>query len=319
MLGVLIIDLLNEKHTQAIKALHKAVDELPLLPSSVNKLIALDSSDVQYFDEVQQLAELDPIFTAKLIAVANSAASSPVTKITSIQHAITRIGADQINGLAAAFAVSKIFIPTQQRELDLWEHSIQVAVAAQSMASMAKSFEINPETAYLCGLLHDIGRFVLFNKIADGPIKIDEKDWGHPEELVALEQQTCGLTHATLGGFAAEKWDLPSAISNAIRNHHNYEYSTTTQKEKKETELLQLVQMADYFSMFLMKNPDLFLLADDDLQQLIEQQCTHPSWEKPPISPQLLRQEAFNIFDKANQTIEGLGIHTNNNVQPEEA
>lgn len=279
-----------------------------MLPSVVSKLIALSIEDEQYFDKVQQLAEWDPTFTVRLIKLANSAANVPVSQITTIQHAISRIGTRQIKGLATAFAITKIFVPTKQSEIDLWVHSIQVAVASQAIAKMAPSLKINPETAYLCGLLHDIGRFILFNKIPEGPALIDEKDWDSPEKLVETELQTCGLNHAVLGGYAAEKWDLPTEVSNAIRNHHRYIYPSSNQVEKKESSLVQVIQVADYFSILLMKDPDVILLPEEELQQLLKERCTHVSWETLPISPSRLQGEAQNIYKKAVLTINGLGI-----------
>lgn len=297
-----------EQREKMLREINKAIDELPLLPSAITQLMALSISDERYFEKVKELAEQDPTFTVRLIKVANSVANAPLSQITSINHAISRIGTRQIKGLITAFAVAKVFVPTNKSERDLWVHSIQVAVASQSIARMATYLNIDQEEAYLCGLLHDIGRFILFNKIPGGPVRIDEKNWEDLDQLLVAEKETCGLTHATLGGYAVKKWGLPSQIVNVISNHHSFHYLTLTQTEKKEAMLVKIVQMADYLSVLLMKNPDILSLPVEELQQLIEDKCIHVSWDAPPVTSFLLQNEARNIYDKASKIVSGLGI-----------
>ncbi|NOQ94149.1 MAG: HDOD domain-containing protein [Methylophaga sp.] len=298
----------TEHRQRILRDINRAIDDLPMLPTAVSELMSLSISDDLYFEKVKTLAEQDPTFTARLIKVANSAASAPISQITSISHAVSRIGTRQIKGLITAYSVSKIFVPRNNSELNLWVHSIQVAVASQSIARMATRLKISPEQAYLCGLLHDIGRFILFNKIPDGPVRIDETDWESPEKLLEAEKEICGLTHAALGGYAAKKWGLPREIANVITNHHLYHYLTLTPEEEKESRLVQVIQMADYLSIILMQTPDILSYPPEKLQAIIEQRCVHPLWKTPPISPYLLQSEAQNIYDKASKIVDGLGI-----------
>jgi len=299
----------NDKREQVLPEIHNAVDELPLLPSAVCKLMGLSISNEHYFEYVQQLAEQDPTFAVRLIRQANSAAQSPTSEITSLKSAVARIGALQIKRLLTAFSVAQIFIPTNKSERDLWAHSIQVAVTAQAIARLAPNNRIDPEQAYICGLLHDIGRFVLFKKIPEGPVWIDEQDWGNPVELLIAEQEACGLDHAELGAMASKRWALPEDISTVISKHHNYTYTTLTALDKKMTNLIKIVQMADYFSMQIMKKPELLNLPAEELEIKILEKCLHSSWDHPPVSPALLQEEAVNIYEQASETLEELGIH----------
>lgn len=299
---------INEERQQKINVINKAIDDLPVLPAAVAQLIALSMSDELYFEKVKKLAAQDPTFTARLIKVANSAANAPIHQITSISQAVSRIGTRQIKGLITAFAVAKIFVPKNHSELNLWVHSIQVAVASQSIARMATKLNIDQEEAYLCGLLHDVGRFVLFSTIPDGPVRVDEKDWDTPEELLTAEKQVCGITHAKLGAYAVKRWGLPSDIAHVIANHHVYQTCTLKPQERKEADLIQIVQMADHLSVLMMRDPEALSLPPKDLQQLIEDKCVHSSWDCPPVSPFLLQKEAKKIHDKASEIISGLGI-----------
>jgi len=254
------------EHQKMVIEINKAIDDLPSLPSAVSKLMALSISDSHYFDIVQEVAEQDPTFAVRLLKVANSAANASISEITSISHAVARIGTRHIKELILAFAVAKIFIPRNDSERNLWVHSIQVAVASQTIARISSHLGIKPEEAYLCGLLHDIGRFVLFNKFPEGPIRIDEKDWESPEKLLEVEKEVCGINHATLGAYAAKKWGLPHEVTNVISNHHSYDYLTLTPAEIKESKLVQIVQMSDFLSVLLMKNPDILVSSPEEIR-----------------------------------------------------
>jgi len=299
---------IDEQNQQNRSKVDEAIHELPTLPSAIAQLIALSISDDRYFEKVKELSEQDPTFTSRIIQIANSAANAPIEQITSISHAVSRIGTRQIKGLITAIAIAKIFVPKDQSELNLWIHSIQVAVASQAIAQMVTKFNVDQEQAYLCGLLHDIGRFILFNVVHDGPVRIDEKDWEEPEKLIDAERKVCGLSHAKLGAHAAKIWGLPSPITNVIASHHEYDYQTLTPQEGKEAFLVQIVQMADYLSVLMMREPDIVSLPPEELQSLIEDKCVHASWNCPPVSPLLLQNEVKGIHDRAARIIRGLGI-----------
>ena len=80
-------------------------------------------------------------------------------------------------------------------------------------------------------------------------------------------------------------------------------------KGKKEAIMVQVIQMADYLSVLMMKNPDIISLSPEECQQLIEDKCVHVSWSSPPVSPFLLQQQVPNILEKASKIIEGLNIN----------
>lgn len=300
--------LLDEKRQRIKNKIDKAIDDLPVLPSAVAQLMSLSTSDENYFEKVKEIAEKDPTFTARLIKVANSVANSPIHQITTISQAIARIGSRQIKSLISTFAIAKIFTPSNQSELNLWVHSIQVAVASHTIAQISSAREVDPEQAYLCGLVHDIGRFVLFSVIPNGPVRVDERDWDTPEQLLNVEKDVCGATHANLGGYAVKRWGLPSQIANVITNHHEYHYLSSTAQEVKETHLIQIIQIADHLSVLMMRDPDVLTLPPAELEKLIEDKCFHSSWDKPLVSSFLLQKEAQNIHQTASKIISGLEI-----------
>jgi HD-like signal output (HDOD) protein len=150
-------------NTLTLADVDKKLEDLPLLPSVVARLLALSPSDEEYFEKVVALAKEDPPFALRVIRLSNAASSSPASVITDIQRAVVRVGAHQISGLIASMAVMRVFFPRTQRERNMWVHAIRTAVAAKAIARMVPTLKVDPEEAYLCGLLSDVGRFVLMD------------------------------------------------------------------------------------------------------------------------------------------------------------
>lgn len=295
------------------KEIDAEIDALPTLPAVVSELMGLDISDENYFDKVQRLAENDPTFAIRLIRQANTVQNASLTQISSLEQAITRIGTRQIKGLITTFSIAKIFIPSNKSESSLWEHSVEVAVAARAIAAMDNQIQIDPEQAYLCGLLHDIGRFILFRIIPDGPVRTDEKNWKNPDQLVLAEQEACGLNHAELGSRACKKWGLPEDISVAIARHHDYKtYPNSSVPEQKLSQLTKVVQIADHLSMLLLSDSkfEILDLAEEDLYSVITENCMHSTWDNPPIDFRKLCDEMKNISDSADELIKELNLPT---------
>lgn len=299
------------KREQMRLEVRKEIDQLPLLPKALSQLMALSIEDEHFFELILELAEQDPTLTVMIIRQANTVGNASISKTSVIKRAVARIGARQIKNLLTIASVAQVFIPRNKSESDLWLHSVQVAVASKAIARMLTGSNIDPDQAYLCGLLHDLGRFILFKNIPDSIVDIDEKDWDSVEQLIIAEDEVCGMNHAELGALASVRWALPNDVSAVIRLHHSYDYDTFTTSDKKMSNLVKIIQMADRFSVGILREPDTLNLSSKELEAKIAAKCIHSSWSSPPVSPALLQQEAVHIYEKANNIVKGLGISFN--------
>lgn len=183
-------------------------------------LMRLDPDDTAYFTKVVSLIGRDPAYAARVLRAANSAYSAPVGKITSLAPAITRIGVTTAVNLVVADAVVTVFAPRLEWERSLWIHTLGSAQLAKVLVPYYPSRGIDPDTAYLAGLLHDIGRFILYTEAPEELRVVEETQWESPEILAAAETSICGYTHAELGFAAARKWRIPDELATIIRHHH---------------------------------------------------------------------------------------------------
>ena len=283
--------------------MEEKIDELPLLPQVLVKLLQLNQTSDDYFDDFELLVKEDPTFAVRVIALANSASSAPVTPITSIRDAITRMGVATISSLVASLAVQKVFMPTRPGEVRLWTHAVCTACAAEELAKTAKAIRVEPGQAYLAGLLHDIGRFVMMEHASAELQSVDESNWDTPEELVAADVEVYKYTHCELGFLACEHWGLPTAISQVVRDHHA---DLPAKIEPGSVEALTYcVQVADCLSIFVLEVEG---LEPAEIRERIASDCVIETSDGSGIEVEEVYASVGSIQDASAHLLNGLGI-----------
>ncbi len=163
----------------------------------------------------------DTAMAVRLLRIANSALYNFPTKIETVSHAITIIGSKQLRDLLLACSVIKMFddIPEALVSMELfWRHSIAVGVTARILAGMRR--ENNVERFFVAGLLHDIGRLILFTEATKQMQHIVKEAAERQQLLFKIEKELMGFDHAKLGGLLLKTWKLPSRLIDAVQYHH---------------------------------------------------------------------------------------------------
>lgn len=242
---------------QYAAAIQKNIAALPLLPSVVSQLLVLSPDDDNFLDEVYHLARQDPTFSIRLVQyAAKTCRSSQMAEKFSLKHAIARLGSRQIASIVASLSLMDSFEPGNQSDRNLWVHSVQVAVVAKKLVEVMPDLHLESEIIYLGALLHDIGRFIIFQAVPEGPSRIDEDHWMTPAALLNAELKVCGVDHVWIGREACARWEIPRAITDIVANHHNYELPAETLEERLLCQRVGVIQIADFFSVCLMNQPD---------------------------------------------------------------
>ncbi len=133
--------------------------------------------------------------------------------------AVNALGNQAIHMLVVVYAASDSFSGKDRRsptDRALWEHSVAVALAAREISSTLGMR--GGEEAFLCGLLHDIGKLLLLRHDAQLYAQVAECD--DEQEMLQREQTIYGYTHAQIGALVAKRWNLPEEVSHAIYYHH---------------------------------------------------------------------------------------------------
>lgn len=234
------------------------MEELPVLPAVVVRLMGLDAESEQFFEDVLNVASEDPGLALRVISIANSASSAPRAPVDTLQGAVVRLGATHVAELVTSVAITRVFVPRSFGERDLWHHAIEVATACRALIRRHPVDGVTHEQAYLAGLLHDVGRFVLFDQAPEFIQEVDDLAWTTPDEMVAAERNICGIDHADLGGQVCSHWSVPDRVVAVVRYHHGPLDAVSAEVRG----LLETVKLADWLSIWHRHHDD-----EDDMEE----------------------------------------------------
>lgn len=196
---------------------------LPTLPTAVARLAALLDDETAGAADFEKIVKPDPALTANLLRLANSAFFGARRQITSVRQAIALMGVRRVFELAASASFSRVLpnrIPGYEIDAKgFWRHSVAVAVLAEHLVKRAGRRP--PEMTFTAGLLHDIGKLAIGSVLVEESEEILSRMWGSDVSFVQAEKNVIGTDHTEVGDVMAEEWNLPLAVSWAIRWHHD--------------------------------------------------------------------------------------------------
>ncbi|HEX5804140.1 MAG TPA: HDOD domain-containing protein [Azospira sp.] len=175
-----------------------------------NKLRDPDAS----LRDIARVVRLEPLVSAKILRVANSAAYNPMGKqVTEIEAALNRVGINLARTVALAVAMDQLLQSKGLADFadisqGLWTHTLQTTAAARVLAR--RLTRINPEDALLAGLVHDLGAFYMLYRAAQyEELRI------RPDTVKYLIAQW----HESIGESLLTALGLPEMIVEATRDH----------------------------------------------------------------------------------------------------
>jgi len=212
---------------------------LPAFPRVVTEILETLEDDGATLNTLSRLVETDPVITARIISVANSAAlgGRHTGELRNVQMAISLIGLAKVKQIAIAVSLSE-FARKSQMTSYYWEHSVAVAITAHELGRFT---HVSGDYAQVAGLLHDIGQLwmahaypVEFQKVRSA---LDIAKRG----IIDVERHFFGTDHCVIGAILASHWGLPTPVVAAIRYHHD---PTPAIEEK----LVPLIHVAEVLS-----------------------------------------------------------------------
>lgn len=163
----------------------------------------------------------DPGLSTRVLKVVNSALYAFPKRIETISQAVTVVGTGQIKDLALATSVISIFKDVPKDLVNMvgfWSHSLACAVGARVLAGHLR--EHNVERFFVAGLIHDIGRLVMYMAHGEGSRRALELARETGVSLHEAEREVFGFDHAQVGAVLLESWNLPGCFKEAVACHH---------------------------------------------------------------------------------------------------
>ena len=207
--------LVSNSVDQDLESARQRIASLPVLPvldPRLPQVLAQTDVDLQY-QQLRELLRVDPALAARVLKVANSAFYGSRT-ITSIDRSLTVLGAVAVAGIAMVARFDATSVPAgraSQALLHLRRHSLLTAVAAKRLAARSGDPLWDPESAFVLGLLHDLGWLVPPQIAGELPLE--------RESLPATEPDGPG-EHSVLSAALFAHWQLPVQFIDAVRDHH---------------------------------------------------------------------------------------------------
>jgi putative nucleotidyltransferase with HDIG domain len=194
---------------------------IPMLPEVAARVITLASNPEVTISHLSQVITKDQVLTTRLLSLANSAYYTASIDVSTVPEAIMRMGAAAVRNLAVTLCVTSrmrdrsVYGPHGQLLVD---HGIGTAYVARLVADDAGA---DPDQAFLCGLLHDIGKMVILKWHHD-----HMKRTGNSVDAAELSELV-QKWHCNIGVLAFRRWGLPAELDEPVLHHHDYTQAST--------------------------------------------------------------------------------------------
>jgi putative nucleotidyltransferase with HDIG domain len=226
-----------------IKEKVQTIIQLPALPTIAMEVVEMVDNPKTSASKLGKLISTDQALTAKVLKIANSPFYGFPRKISTIDFAIIVLGYDALKEIVISISLVSSLQKKGDAVFDakaFWDHSITSGVLARRLARDL-GYRISGEV-FVGGLLHDMGVSVVHRYFRNEYKRIVEILADTDLNALEAEESVLGVTHAEVGGWLAERWNLPDHLVEAIRYHHS------PSRADKNKDLVALIHCADVFA-----------------------------------------------------------------------
>ena len=197
-----------------LEALFQNPTALPTAPKVVEELIAsFDKASVST-EEVAKKLSADPVLSAKLLRLANSAYYHVSRSIGTVEDAVLMLGFVTVRTLVISSGLVSGFKSVPGLDLkQFWRYSLYTACAAKWIAKKTKE---NTDLAFTIGMMHSIGQLVIHSAMPEQAMQLDKVAGPLDPRRLDTEQQSFGYTYADVGAELARRWKFPDVFAETI-------------------------------------------------------------------------------------------------------
>lgn len=216
----------GEHQIKVLDRLYK--QEVPVLSSGAPELLASLTDESVDVPRLANLLERFPTIAARLISLANSAWSSPINEISSLEKACARLGLNVVKSTSIALAVVAPFNPSRCPAFDqqrYWTRALTVAELTYQLTRQT-SHIVESQTAKTAGLLHNLGLLWIADQLpglTQQAIRTYQK--GETSSLDQALTDLIGVGYSEASGYLGEAWKLPLPLVAAMGHHRDPYYS----------------------------------------------------------------------------------------------
>lgn len=234
------MEMSNAVHKSQLDELISRNLELPVLPVTTQKVLGIMADPDVSIEKIKRLISTDPALTAKILKVANSAFYGSYRNIQNLSQAILRLGLNAVRNMVVATSMKNVYKRFGLTEKLLWEQMIGSALSSSIIARHTRL--VDPEDAFIGGLLHDLGKVVVNNEFADRFAKVMERVYNEQVSFETAEKDVFEFTHREVGAFVVKKWGFPENLEFLIKYFDDNE---ALSKDRQLAQLAAIIALSD--------------------------------------------------------------------------
>ena len=195
--------------------------ELASPPVIYQRLVEVIEDPRSHAGDLAGVISDDPALATRVLKIVNSAFFGFPRRVESISQAVTVIGMTQIRDLALATSVMALFENVSEDLVDVqsfWIHSLACGAGTRSIA--VRRGEANAERFFIAGLIHDIGRLVMYVRAGEEMGRVVQLAHESDSAVWKAEREVFGFDHGQVGRALCRRWRLPPSCQEAVGLHH---------------------------------------------------------------------------------------------------
>ena len=197
-----------------------AAPRLPTLPTVAMRVIELTDNKNVSLKDLAAVIQNDQALASKVLKTVNSSFYGLPKKCATISQAMVALGTNAVKTLALGFSLVKMIKDGEDacfNYVEYWQRGVFTASAARTVATRQRIIE--PEEAFLGGILQDVGMVALFQGLGREYLDVLARIGDDHRTLAKHESEAFELTHADVGALLAQKWRLPESMVSMIKFH----------------------------------------------------------------------------------------------------
>jgi signal transduction histidine kinase/HD-like signal output (HDOD) protein len=245
---------MTDQREKRVELILQQLEELPTLPAVAVRVLEVTGRDDSSTRDVVQLLESDPSLTTRLLQLSRRSDLGVRGEVATVERAVSLLGFESVRSSVLAISVFQTLSQNNTpagghfKRDAFWKHSVAVACCAELLvgqlpAIYQSAHHLSSSSAFVAGLLHDIGKVALdtmlpksFNRVVEGADLLRGN-------IADLERNMIGLDHLVVGKRLAEKWFLPNSIREVAWLHGQLPSALPTSVENPA--LVNLISLAD--------------------------------------------------------------------------
>jgi putative nucleotidyltransferase with HDIG domain len=218
---------MSDPTSKRVDLVLQQLEQLPTLPAVAVRVLEATGDDDAHVAEVTKIIESDPALSARILQMVHRADIGVRGEVSSVERAVVLLGFNAVRSAVLALGVFETFVaPTSPSSThfsrdEFWKHCLAVGCCAELLADELGGSRqgIDPSEAFVCGLLHDLGKIALDAALPKSFSRVVEAADLLRGNIADVERSVIGVDHLVVGKRLAERWQLPANLRDCIWLH----------------------------------------------------------------------------------------------------